>query len=116
MSRLAEIVATNTPSGEDPEKVRRRILALWRFEDLMKETFANFVKIVVDLGNDPLEETRSRTLHTLYSLLLNNPEQEKVSLVKILSVFSSFNIRINFIWKPILTYINLPNNSILSVL
>ncbi|CAG0915518.1 unnamed protein product [Notodromas monacha] len=79
LTELNKVVAANqkADSKNDESVTRLRIIAFWRFEDLVKKEYERFVNAVVALSADPVDATRLRTLHTLYSLLLNNPEQER---------------------------------------
>uniref|UniRef100_A0A673KA72 CCAAT/enhancer-binding protein zeta n=1 Tax=Sinocyclocheilus rhinocerous TaxID=307959 RepID=A0A673KA72_9TELE len=64
---------------------RDRRLILWYFEHLLKLQVIDFVAALDELARDTVQATKMRSLTTVYELLCNQPEQEKVLLVQIVN-------------------------------
>ncbi|RCH95260.1 hypothetical protein CU098_005849 [Rhizopus stolonifer] len=59
-------------------------LLLWIFEDHLKKTYLEFLKLIEELARDTLMHVRNNMVTCLYDLLANKPEQEQ-NLLKLLA-------------------------------
>ncbi|XP_060535231.1 CCAAT/enhancer-binding protein zeta [Cylas formicarius] len=64
---------------------RRKMLALWYFEDQLKEIFHSFLKALNAAAQDTVEKNKEKALTAMFKLLVGNPEQEKILLASIVN-------------------------------
>ncbi|KAJ3662377.1 hypothetical protein Zmor_006730 [Zophobas morio] len=56
---------------------RRKLLAVWYFEDQLKELYTNFVLALNNVAHDVLDTNKEKAISAMFKLLAGNPEQEK---------------------------------------
>ncbi|KAJ8687434.1 hypothetical protein QAD02_023228 [Eretmocerus hayati] len=59
-----------------PTLSRNKLLAIWYFEDQLKETYERFVSSLAIIANDTVDTNREKAVGVLNDLLMGNPEQE----------------------------------------
>lgn len=89
MSALNELSSGNAVS-------RRKILSLWYFEDQLKEIYATFVLALNTVAHDTVDSNKDKAVTALYKLLIDNPEQEKVSVLFHSNIVLYFKINLIF--------------------
>ncbi|XP_077284267.1 nucleolar complex protein 1 isoform X2 [Arctopsyche grandis] len=64
---------------------RRKILTNWIFEDQLKEIYGEFIKCLNAFAHDTIEVHKEKAISAMSTLLMHNPEQEKVLLSNIIN-------------------------------
>lgn len=83
-------------------KLRRKRLCYWLFEDKLKTLFEQFVKSLNDAAHDSVQNNREKAIGAMLKLLTANRESENVSTVTFLvskkrrfNLFSTLNFHKN---------------------
>lgn len=60
-----------------PALSRNKLLALWYFEDQLKEIYEKFITALSAIANDTVDTNREKSVGVMNDLLMGNPEQEQ---------------------------------------
>ncbi|KAK9509871.1 hypothetical protein O3M35_004769 [Rhynocoris fuscipes] len=66
-------------------KGRRNRLAVWLFEDKLKDLYASFVNNINIVAKDTVDNNRIKAVSVLYKLLSSHPEQEQALLENLIN-------------------------------
>lgn len=73
LAHLAELT-------QNDNKLRRKRLCHWIFEDKLKSIYEQFVSLLNTAAHDSVQSNREKAIGSMLKLLLENREQENVSI------------------------------------
>ncbi|XP_077990982.1 CCAAT/enhancer-binding protein zeta-like [Glandiceps talaboti] len=77
--QLKKLSRTKEKAGRDKK------LLLWYFEELLKNRFQEYLEAVQVLSHDTVSAVKTKAISTIYDLLVNTPEQEKILLSQLVN-------------------------------